>query len=160
MYFSSKTSACGKPLTAKRFFEPPKNACGNNPLQLYNLGSKIFFYYSISFTIILYIAFFVSQNTKQVRTPSCKHFLGNKIRKYNIRRYGQCLISLRKIMFARSAYYSDVTQISFEEKSYGHVYFVSIGPKIAKIFEKFAAIKSLLNLHFKGFGAITRSGFC
>ena len=43
---------------------------------------------------------------------------------------------------------------------YGHVYFVSIGPKIAKIFEKFAAIKSLLNPHFKGFGAITRSGFC
>ena len=42
----------------------------------------------------------------------------------------------------------------------GHVYFVSIGPKIAKIFEKFAAIKSLLNPHFKGFGAITRSGFC
>ena len=29
-----------------------------------------------------------------------------------------------------------------------------------KIFEKFAAIKSLLNPHFKGFGAITRSGFC
>ena len=42
----------------------------------------------------------------------------------------------------------------------GHVYFVSIGPKIAKIFEKFAAIKSLLNPHFNGFGAITRSGFC
>ena len=29
-----------------------------------------------------------------------------------------------------------------------------------KFFEKFAAIKSLLNPHFKGFGAITRSGFC
>ena len=42
----------------------------------------------------------------------------------------------------------------------GHVYFVSIGPKIAKIFEKFAAIKSLLNPHFKGFGAITRSDSC
>ena len=45
-------------------------------------------------------------------------------------------------------------------RPFGHVYFVSIGPKITKIFEKFAAIKSLLNPHFKGFGAITRSGFC
>ena len=43
---------------------------------------------------------------------------------------------------------------------YGHVYFVSIGPKIAKILVKIAAIKSLLNPHFNGFGAITRSGFC
>ena len=32
--------------------------------------------------------------------------------------------------------------------------------KIAEIFEKIAAIKSLLNLHFKGFGAITRSDSC
>ena len=35
-----------------------------------------------------------------------------------------------------------------------------IGIFFLKIFEKFVAIKSLLNLHFKGFGAITRSGFC
>ena len=51
-------------------------------------------------------------------------------------------------------------KVNDEKYVYGHVYFVSIGPKIAKIFEKFAAIKSLLNPHFKGFGAITRSDSC
>ena len=40
---------------------------------------------------------------------------------------------------------------------YGHVYFVPIGPKIAKKWEKQRSTKSLLNLHFKGFGVITRS---
>ena len=40
---------------------------------------------------------------------------------------------------------------------YGHVYFVSIGPNIAKKCEKLNSTKSFLNPRFKGFGAIIRS---